>query len=300
MRSVKNLHIQMSKISIYNNVKILNHSHPDFPEKLKNIPNPPDVLFALGNTKLLNDTSIAIVGSRKCSDYGKKCAFDFSSTLSKNGITIVSGLAEGIDTYAHRGSVSNKTIAVIGSGFNKIYPKSNLKLIDEILKNDGLIITEYFFDVDAFPFNFPKRNRIVAALSDGIVVIEAGENSGALITVDIAQNLNKKIYVVPSNIDSIYSKGSNELLHSNVKVALSYTDILEDFTDKKLATKSITVTIPKEYENIYNILKDGSLSADALSKNLNKPIAVINSTLTMMELSGFVCKLPDGRFHIKA
>lgn len=298
MQSAKNLHIQMSKISIYNNVKVLNHNHPDFPEKLKNIPNPPDVLFTLGNTKLLNDISIAIVGSRKCSDYGKTCAFEFASKLSKNGLTIVSGLAEGIDTYAHKGSVSNKTIAVIGSGFNKIYPKSNLKLIDEILKNDGLIITEYFFDVDAYPFNFPKRNRIVAALSDGVVVIEAGENSGALITVDLAQNLNKNIYVVPSNIDNIYSKGSNKLLCSSVKVALSADNILEDFIDKKLATKIMPINVPKEYENIYNILKDAPQSVDALSKNLNTPISVINSTLTMMELGGYAYKLPDGRFEV--
>ena len=290
----------MSNISIYNNVKILNHDHPDFPNKLKEIENPPEILFALGNTKILNDTSIAIVGSRKCSDYGKSCAFNLANDISKNGIRIVSGLAEGIDTYAHKGSVSNKTIAVIGSGFNQIYPHSNKKLINEIIANDGVIITEYFFDIPAYPFNFPKRNRIVAALSEGIVVIEAGENSGALITVDMAQKLNKKIYVVPANVDNIYSKGSNKLLHSNVKVALSATDILEDFIDNQLATKNISIDVPKEYEDIYNILKKVHLSADELSKNLKLPISNINSSLTMMELSGYVYKLTDGKFKIKS
>ena len=290
----------MSNISIYNNVKILNHDHPDFPNKLKNIENPPEILFALGNTKILNDTSIAIVGSRKCSDYGKNCAFNLANEVSKNNIRIISGLAEGIDTYAHKGSVSNKTIAVIGSGFNNIYPHSNNKLINEIIANDGVIITEYFFDIPAYPFNFPKRNRIVAALSEGIVVIEAGENSGALITVDIAQKLNKKIYVVPANVDNIYSKGSNKLLYSNVKAALSATDILEDFIDNQLATKTISINIPKEYESIYNILKCNPQSADSLSKNLNTPISVINSNLTMMELGGYVYKLPDGKFRTKS
>ncbi|MBO5179322.1 MAG: DNA-processing protein DprA [Clostridia bacterium] len=288
----------MSKISIYNNVKILNHDHPDFPNKLKNIENPPEILFALGNTKILNDTSIAIVGSRKCSDYGKNCAFNFANDISKNNIRIISGLAEGIDTYAHKGSVSNKTIAVIGSGFNQIYPRSNKKLINEIISNGGVIISEYFFDVPAYPFNFPKRNRIVAALSNGIVVIEAGENSGALITVDLAKNLNKKIYVVPSNIDNIYSKGSNKLLQSNAKVVLSSNDILEDFIANQLATKTQSINIPKEYENLYNSLKYNPQSANALSKNLNTPISVINSSLTMMELSGYVYKLTDGKFKV--
>lgn len=290
----------MSNISIYNDVKILNYNHPDFPNKLKYIENPPEILFALGNTKILNDTSIAVVGSRKCSDYGKNCAFNLANDISKNNIRIVSGLAEGIDTYAHKGSVSNKTIAVIGSGFNQIYPHSNMKLINEIIANDGVVITEYFFDVPAYPFNFPKRNRIVAALAEGIIVIEAGENSGALITVDIAQKLNKKIYVVPSNIDNIFSKGSNKLLHSNVKVALSSSDILEDFIDNQLATKTTSINVPKEYEGIYNILKKVHLSADELSKNLKVSISNINSNLTMMELNGYVTKLPDGKFRTKS
>ncbi|MBR2430967.1 MAG: DNA-processing protein DprA [Clostridia bacterium] len=289
----------MSNISIYNNLKILNHAHPDFPSKLKTIENPPEILFALGNTKILNDTSIAIVGSRKCSDYGKICAFNLANDISKNNIRIVSGLAEGIDTYAHRGSVSNKTIAVIGSGFNQIYPRSNQKLINQIIANDGVIITEYFFDIPAYPFNFPKRNRIVAALAEGIVVIEAGENSGALITVEIAQKLNKKIYVVPSNIDNIYSKGSNKLLQNNNKVILSSADILKDFIDNQLATKTSSINIPKEYENIYNALKDNPQFADVLSKNLSTPISVINSNLTMMELGGYVTKLADGKFKTR-
>lgn len=289
----------MSKISIYNDVKILNHDHPHFPSKLKNIENPPEIIFALGNTKILNDTSIAIVGSRKCSDYGKSCAFNLANDISKNGIRIVSGLAEGIDTYAHRGSVSNKTIAVIGSGFNNIYPHSNDKLINEIIANDGVIITEYFFDVPAYPFNFPKRNRIVAALSAGVVVIEAGENSGALITVDIAQKLNKKIYVVPANIDNTFSKGSNKLLNTNVKITLSSSDILEDFIDNQLATNNLSINVPKEYESIYNILKKVHLSADELSKNLKLPISNINSNLTMMELNGYISKLPDGKFKTR-
>ena len=288
----------MLKMSILNNIKILNHSHPDFPQKLKDITDPPDVLFAIGNTKILNDLSIAIIGSRKCSNYGKECAYNFANEISRNNIRIVSGLAEGIDTYAHKGSIKNKTIAVIGSGFNKIYPKSNLNLIEEIIHNDGVVITEYFFDVDAFAFNFPKRNRIVAALSEGIIVIEAGEKSGALITVNIAQKLNKKIYVVPSNINNTFAKGSNKLLQSNVKVSISPNDILEDFIETQLATEPISLKIPKEYSAIYNILKKAPLRADELARELSNSITKVNSDLTLMELNGYIRKTQNGNFEI--
>lgn len=289
----------MSKMmSIFNNVKILNHSHPDFPKKLKNLSDSPDVIFAIGNTKILNDLSIAIVGSRKCSSYGKEYAYKFANEISSNNIRIISGLAEGIDTYAHKGSIANKTIAVLGSGFNKIYPKSNINLIQEIIRNDGVIITEYFFDVEAYPFNFPKRNRIVAALSEAVIVIEAGENSGALITARIAQKLDKKIYVVPSNINNIFAKGSNNLLHGNVKVALSPSEILEEFIDNTLATKLLSIKIPNEYLDIYNILKDTPLKADEIARTLNVSITKVNSSLTMMELNDYIYKSSDGNFKI--
>lgn len=290
----------MSKISILNNVTVLSNTHPDFPQKLKFLSDPPEVLFAIGNTKILNDLSIAIVGSRKCTPYGKEIAYKFANEISNNNIRIISGLAEGIDTYAHKGSISNKTIAVLGSGFNKIYPKSNINLIYEIIQNDGVVISEYFFDVNAYPFNFPKRNRIVAALAEGIVVVEAGENSGALITANIAKKLNKKIYVIPSNIDNIFSKGSNNLLYdNNVKITLSTQDILSDFIDNSLATYSISINIPNEYLDIYNILKTNSLSADEIARKLNTSIMQVNSTLTMMELNEYIYKSSDGNFKIK-
>lgn len=287
----------MSKISTFNNVKILTPAHPDFPKKLNILKEPPDLIFALGNTSILNDFSIAIVGSRKCSNYGKECAFKFANEISKNDIRIISGLAEGIDTAAHRGSISNKTIAVIGSGFDKIYPKSNLNLVYEILANDGAIITEHFFDVDAYPFNFPKRNRIVAAMSEGVLVIEAGEKSGALITTDIAKNLNKNLYVIPSNINNNFATGSNNLLHDNVKIALSPNDILKDFMDISLVTNKTSLKIPLEYQEIYNLLLISPLTSDEICKKTNIPPSKINSTLTLMELESYICKR-NGKFTL--
>lgn len=287
----------MSKISMFNNVKVLTPNHPDFPQKLNILKDPPDLLFALGNTSILNDFSIAIVGSRKCSDYGKECAFKFANEISNNNIRIISGLAEGIDTAAHRGSISNKTIAVIGSGFDKIYPKSNLSLVNEILANDGVIITEYFFDVDAYPFNFPRRNRIVAAMSEAVLVIEAGEKSGALITAEIAKSLSKNLYVVPSNITNKFSVGSNKLLQSNVKISLSPNDILKDFIDISLVTYKPPIEIPLEYREIYNLLADTPLSSDEICKKTNLSANKVNSTLTLMELEAYILKR-NGKFTL--
>lgn len=286
----------MSKLMIFSNVKVLTHEHPDFPKKLMTLKDPPDVLFALGNTSILNDLSIAIVGSRRCSNYGKDCAFKFANELSNNNIRIISGLAEGIDTAAHRGSVSNKTIAVLGSGFGKIYPKSNITLLDEIIANDGVIITEYFFDVNAYPFNFPKRNRIVAAMSEGIIVIEAGENSGALITANIAKKLKKKIYVVPANINNTFAFGSNKLLHDNINIALSPNDILKDFVDVSLATNNSSIQIPEEYRPIYDLLTNMPLNVDEIARKLNVSVAKANISLTMMELNNYITKSADGKF----
>ncbi len=288
----------MLKTPILNNVKILNRDHPHFPQNLKLLQNPPDIIFAIGNTSILNDLSIAIVGSRKCSNYGKECAYNFADIISSNNIKIISGLAEGIDTAAHLGSMNQKTIAVIGSGFNKIYPKSNINLINKILENDGVIISEYFFDVPAYPFNFPKRNRIVAALAAGVVVIEAAENSGALITVRIAEQLNKNIYIVPSNINNVFSKGSNALLKKNFKIALNANDILADFIDNILATPKSSKIIPNEYQSIYELLKSQPLYTSEISRILNISMTKTNSSLTLMELNEYIYKTPDGKFNI--
>lgn len=297
MPYMKSQDTHISKISTFSNVKVLTQEHNDFPKKLNVLKDTPDVLFAIGNTSILNDLSIAIVGSRKCTNYGKDCAFKFANEISNNNIRIVSGLAEGIDTAAHRGSVTNKTIAVIGSGFDKVYPKSNLNLIYEILANDGVILTEYFFDVDAYPFNFPKRNRLVAAMTDGIIVIEAGENSGALITTHIAKELNKNIYVVPANINNSYAQGSNKLLHTNVKIALSPSDILKDFIDISLPTKNISMQISEEYKEIYDLLLTTPLTSDEICKKTNLSINKINSTLTLMELEAYILKR-NGKFTL--
>ena len=200
-----------------------------YPDKLKNISDPPKVLFCLGNLELLNAKSIAIIGSRDYSAYGERATKEFSYNLAKNDICIVSGLAKGIDAFAHKGCLSagGKTIAVLGNGLDIIYPKENEKLFYRIIENDGLVISEYPLGTKPKKQHFPARNRIISGLSDGVLVIEARKNSGTNITVDFALEQGKDVFVIPGNIYSKTSDGTNYLITEGAIPVLSYKDILK-------------------------------------------------------------------------
>lgn len=167
-----------------------------FPETLKKIYNPPKALYCFGNIKLLNTNIIAIIGARECSTYGKQVTKKIAKELVENNYTVVSGLAVGIDSYAHIGGIE-RTIAVLGSGFNNIYPHSNIELVKNIIKNNGLVVSEYELNEKPKPQNFPARNRIISGLSNGIIVVEAKKKSGTFITVDLGLEAGKNIYAVP-------------------------------------------------------------------------------------------------------
>lgn len=197
-----------------NKVKIISIEDKNYPERLKYIYNPPKKLYVLGDETLLNKTAIAIIGCRNCSEYGKKVAYQFSQELSQKNIVIISGLARGIDTYAHQGTVcvNKKTIAVLGCGLNVIYPPENKELYKGILQNGGAIISEYPLGTKPLKQHFPARNRIISGLSDGVLVVEARKRSGTLITVEHALEQGKDVYAIPGSIYSSYSEGTNELI----------------------------------------------------------------------------------------
>ena len=217
------------KYILKNDIKIINISDDNYPAKLKNIYAPPITIFAKGDISLLNSKSIAIVGSREPSKYGIYVAEKFSKELSKEGITIVSGLARGIDTFAHVGALSSfsKTIAVLGSGIDVVYPKENAKYYREISEK-GLIISEYIVGTAPESKNFPQRNRIISGLSDGVLVVEARKNSGTMITTDFALEQGKELYVIPGNITSNLRAGTNNLIKEGAKLVTDVYEILED------------------------------------------------------------------------
>lgn len=204
IEKIKNIKFRQD-LQLYENylkqhkIELITIKDEEYPENLRNIKNPPICLYCIGNKKIINQKSISIVGSRDCSDYGKNMALAFAYLLAKNNITVISGLAKGIDSAAHIGTLQakGKTVAVIGTGIDLVYPKENKNLMERIIQNDGLIISEYPIGTKPNKENFPRRNRIISGLSDGVLVIEAREKSGALITVDYGLEQGKNIYVVP-------------------------------------------------------------------------------------------------------
>lgn len=207
----------------------LDFNSNEYPKKLRNIDYPPKKLYCIGNMSLLNSKGIAIIGSRECSDYGEKVAREFAMKLSSQNISIISGLAKGIDTFAHIGTLNTngKTIAVLGSGLDVIYPKENIGLYKSIIQKGGLIISEYELGVKPLKQNFPSRNRIISGLSDAILVIEAKQKSGTKITVDFALEQGKDVFVIPGNIYSKNSEGTNELIKQGAIPITDYKEIME-------------------------------------------------------------------------
>lgn len=211
-----------------------------YPKKLNHIYAPPAKLYMLGeNEAIFQMPSVAIIGCRECSNYGAKIAYQFAYELAKKGICVISGLAKGIDAYAHKGAVAAKgaTIAVLGSGFEHIYPKENELLCKQILENRGILLTEYEPKVKPIPTNFPARNRIISGLANGILVVEAKQKSGTLITVDYGLEQGKEIFAIPGNITSNNSYGTNDLIKQGAKMVTNVQEIIEELTSTYTAEK---------------------------------------------------------------
>ena len=225
-----------------------------YPEKLRNIPDPPPFIYVDGNLKLLNSNCIAIIGSRNCSENGKKIAQKFSSELSTVGITIVSGLAVGIDSVAHESSYNKpgKTIAVLGSGLNKIFPEDNKSLCQKILNNNGLIISEYSPDEEATSSNFLHRNRIISGLSLGLLIVEALPRSGTSNTAKHARSQNKPIYTVPHEIWDSRGIGTNRLLKKDAKLITDTSEILKDLNLIRFRKKFLSLKSEGVFPNFTN------------------------------------------------
>ena len=216
-------------------IDIININDKKYPQILKQIYDPPISLYIKGNAEILNGKNIAIVGCRNSSKYGEEAAKYFAYNLSAKGINIISGLARGIDTYAHIGNlgamihnsndICGKTIAVVGNGIDIIYPKENKYLEEKIIKSGGCIISEYPLGTKPEKFNFPARNRIISGLSKGVLVIEARVKSGTLITIDFALQQGRDVYVVPGNINSVNSVGTNDLIKQGAKLVTRVEEI---------------------------------------------------------------------------
>lgn len=212
-------------------IGIITIKDKDYPKDLLHIYDAPAILYYKGDKELLHTNMIAIIGCRDCSLYGKEVSMKFSQELAKRGITIISGMAKGIDSYSHIGCIKakGKTIAVLGNGIDIIYPKENRLLYDKILSTGGLILSEYVIGTKPSKLSFPARNRIISGLSKGVIVVEAKEKSGTLNTVDFALEQGKEIFVIPGNITSNNSASTNELIKQGANCVTCVEDILTLF-----------------------------------------------------------------------
>lgn len=282
-------------------IKIIKKEDNLYPKKLLKIKDPPEQLYVLGDENLLNKKSIAIIGSRDCTLYGYEQAKKFAKELAKENICVVSGMAIGIDSAAHIGAKVEigKTIAVLGSGFNNIFPEENIELFNEILEQGGCIITEYAPDIEPSYNNFPSRNRIVSGLSEGVLVVEARYRSGTSITARFAKKQGKKIFCIPSNLDTTTGVGTGKLIQEGAKLVLSSNDVLLELgvtEEKEEIIEEPTIEVNEEYKEIYNVLSKIPINVNEICKRTNKSIVEVNTTLTMLELDGIVKQVGANEF----
>ncbi len=283
----------------------INFKDEIYPKELLEIENYPKKLYALGNIKLLySKHKVGIVGTRKCSYMGCNTAYTFAKGLASNGITIVSGMAIGIDASAHMAAINQigKTIAVLGSGFNDIFPEENSWLFKEIISNGGCIISEYNKDDKHKSSNFPKRNRIISGLSEAILVIEAGIKSGSIITANFALKQNKRLYAIPGDIYNIKNSGTNMLIYENkARLVTNPSQMIEEIisSSEKTNINIEKISIPQEYFEIYNFLKQRPMHINEISKILKKPVSEISGTISLMEIEGYITKLTTDQYVLK-
>jgi len=287
------------------NIKTINIGDKNYPKLLKGIKDAPEVLYYRGELKA-EENCFAVVGTRLASVYGKQVTLEIAGDLAEAGLTIVSGLAPGIDSFAHQTAVekNKRTIAVLGTGLDEksIYPQTNLKLAEKILKSGGALISEYPPGTPGSKFTFPKRNRIISGLSLGVLVVEAKQKSGALITAEWAKRQGRKIFAIPGPIHSSNSKGPHRLIKQGAKLVENANDILKELnlgmlsSDNHLEIKGET----QEENLILEVLKEEALEVDKIIERTKLSTAKVASTLAILEIKGRVRNLGGNIYAISS
>lgn len=289
-------------------MKIIFDDDKSYPKLLKSIKKAPNKIYAKGNIELLNKPSIAIVGSRNYSEHGKKMAKIFSKGLVNEGFVIVSGMALGIDRFAHEECIysGGKTIAVLGCGFNNIYPKENEGLYEDILKTGGCVITEYSPDIEAKKEYFPSRNRLISGLALGTLVIEANYRSGTSITARYCREQNRKLFCLPNSIESKNAIGTNNLIKKGANLITSIKDITEIIGEvqnkveiEKIESRREEKVLSGKELKVYKYLKDNPKSTDEISSATGYAIPEVNVILSFLEIEGYIIKLSVNKYKVK-
>jgi DNA processing protein len=271
----------------------------NFPELLKKIPNPPEEIYFRGELRKSEKYPLAVVGTRKMSVYGQQMAEYFVRGLAQANITIISGLALGIDSLAHKIALENntKTMAVLGSGLDNIYPKIHQNLSEKIIKSNGTIISEYPPETPPYQSNFIARNRLISGLSLGVLVIEAPKKSGALITAQYALEQKRKVFVVPGRLTDENSAGTNQLIRQGGQLVQNPEQILKELGVEPIFQKKKTEqNLSAEEKEVLKILTKNPIHIDKLTQETNRPTYQIISILSQMELKGIIKNLGNNQY----
>ncbi len=278
--------------------------HPRYPKLLKEIYHPPMGIYVRGELPDDEIDTVAIIGARKCSRYGATVAYEIAKDLGRTNVIVVSGMARGIDSEGHKGILDGggKTIAVLGCGVDICYPSENRELMERIVEN-GCVLSEYPPGMPAVPGNFPARNRIIAGLSKMVVVVEAGKKSGTLITADMALECGRDVYVVPGNVTSALSYGTNALIKQGCPIITEGKDILISLgiaykkEEKEKFKSKAAENISAEEREVYDLIEEETpISAEALCRKLQKEIQEVQYILSLLELSGYIVKIPQAGY----
>ncbi len=296
-------------ISKKRGLNIITFEDKEYPELLKKINEPPLVLYSNGKILSQDNISIAIVGTRLASRGGCEFAYKLATELAEKGFTIISGMAVGIDTFAHRGALDagGRTIAVMGSGHSYIYPAQNIELYKRIPQN-GAVITEFPFYTKPKKYNFPRRNRIISGISLGTVIVEAGKRSGALITASFALEQGREVFAVPGPAWNKLSEGTNRLIKNGAKLVQSIEDILEELNTEQIKeiisqkTKKKKISTESEEQlneietKLLNAIDYNPLSVDKIMEITGLPVDIVEKHLMLLEIKGFIEQLPGQKF----
>ena len=284
-----------------NGISVIALGDEDYPASLENIYAPPVILFCKGNTSSLRSDAVAIVGSRRCTAYGMRMAEKLAFELASRGIVVVSGLARGIDTSAHRGALraGGSTIGVMGGGFRNIFPPEASGMIRE-MSVKGCVVTEYTSDISPDRHTFPNRNRIISGLSRGVIVVEAAGRSGALITAEFALEQGREVFALPGNADSSMSAGTNRLIQDGAKLVTRAEDVLEELGPGPFVLKPAAEAREggRDDTGIMDVLAEkGTVHRDDILDLAGVKDSELSGYLLELELKGMVESLPGGRYR---
>ncbi|MCG1012419.1 DNA-processing protein DprA [Tepidanaerobacter sp. GT38] len=285
-------------------IRIITLFDEDYPEQLKQIYDPPPVLYIKGQRPVLDNNAIAIVGSRKASAYGRRVAINFAKELASMNINIVSGMARGIDSFAHKGAIDagGPTTAVFGCGLDIVYPPENVALMQRIIEC-GSVISSFPLGVVPLPMNFPARNRIISGLALGTLVVEAAEKSGSLITAEFALEQGREVFAVPGNIFSPYSRGTHKLIKQGAKLVENTDDILDELYLERIHNRDgkeefdlNKLSVPERA--IFELIDYQPIQIEQLIEKTQSNSRDVNAILTRLELKGLIQALPGG-YYVK-